>query len=198
MQRSSPNYRAIFRNPLAKVCFGAVFCEAVFMYGVFPHMATMLHQAGVTRASIAGIVIAGFGIGGALYSVLVSRLLQRLGETGMMRIGGTVMGLCLLVIAARVPWPVEFGNFMVLGFGFYMLHAVIQIYASELAPAARGSAMALHSFFFFLGQAVGPIVYGVGLRTTIGITPILVVGAFVLVGVGLTCAHYLRRAPVAA
>ena len=71
-------------------------------------------------------------------------------------------GFCLLVIAARAPWPVEFANFALLGFGFYMLHAVIQIYASELAPAARGSAMALHSFFFFLGQAVGPVVYGVG------------------------------------
>lgn len=31
-----PNYRAIFSNPLAKICFGAVFLEAVFMYGVFP------------------------------------------------------------------------------------------------------------------------------------------------------------------
>ena len=59
----------------------------------------------------------------------------------------------------------EFANFMLLGFGFYMLHAVIQIYASELAPAARGSAMALHSFFFFLGQAVGPVVYGAGLSS---------------------------------
>ncbi len=186
------NYRAIFRNPLAKICFGAVFCEAVFMYGVFPHIATMMHQAGETRASIAGIVIAGFGIGGALYGVFVSRLLRRLGETWMMRIGGTIMGLCLLGIAARAPWPVEFGNFLVLGFGFYMLHAVIQIYASELAPAARGSAMALHSFFFFLGQAAGPIVYGAGLQS-IGIAPILVFGAFVLVGVGLVCAHYLRR-----
>ena len=54
---------------------------------------------------------------------------------------------------------------MLLGFGFYMLHGCIQIYVTELAPAARGSAMALHSFFFFLGQAVGPIVYGVGLAT---------------------------------
>jgi len=66
-----PNYRAIFRNPLAKICFGTVFLEAVFMYGVFPYVATMLHEAGETRASIAGIVIAGFGIGGALYGVLV-------------------------------------------------------------------------------------------------------------------------------
>ncbi len=172
--RSVPNYRAIFRNPLAKICFGAVFLEAVFMYGVFPYIATMLHDAGETRASIAGIVLAGFGVGGALYGVLVSRLLPRLGERRMMRFGGAALGFCLAVIAARAPWPVEFANFALLGFGFYMLHGVVQIYASELAPAARGSAMALHSFFFFLGQAVGPVVYGAGL-STIGLTPVLLV-----------------------
>ena len=192
------NYRTIFRNPLAKICFGAVFLEALFMYGVFPHIATMMHNAGETRASIAGIVLAGFGIGGALYGVLVSRLLPLLGERWMMRLGGAAMGLCLIVIAALLPWPAEFANFMVLGFGFYMLHAVIQIYASELAPAARGSAMALHTFFFFLGQAVGPAVYGAGLASSVGIRPLLLVGAVVLVGVGMTCAQWLRRdrAPV--
>ena len=187
-----PNYRAIFRNPLAKICFGTVFLEAVFMYGVFPYVATMLHEAGETRASIAGIVIAGFGIGGALYGVLVSRLLPRLGEQHMMRIGGGALGFCLLVIAARLYWPLEFVNFALLGFGFYCLHAVVQIYASELAPSARGSAMALHSFFFFLGQAIGPIVYGAGL-STIGLNPVLWIGAGVLVVVGFTCAHWLRR-----
>lgn len=192
-----PNYRAIFRNPLAKICFGAVFLEAWFMYGVFPYIATMLHEAGETSSSIAGVVIAGFGIGGALYGVLVSRLLAFLGETRMMRVGGTIMGFCLLVIASRAPWPAEFANFALLGFGFYMLHAVIQIYASELVPAARGSAMALHSFFFFLGQAVGPVVYGAGLSSSLGIRPLLLIGAGVLVGVGLTCAQWLRRpAPV--
>jgi len=187
-----PNYRAIFKNPLAKICFGAVFLEALFMYGCFPYIATMLRQAGETRASIAGIVIAGFGIGGALYGVLVSRLLPLLGETRMMRFGGAAMGFCLVMIAARLYWPVEFLNFGLLGFGFYMLHASIQIYASELAPAARGSAMALHSFFFFLGQAAGPIVYGAGL-STIGLGPVLLFGAAVVVGVGLTAGQWLRR-----
>jgi predicted MFS family arabinose efflux permease len=190
-----PNYRAIFSNPLAKICFSAVFFEALFMYGVFPYIATLLYDAGVTQASIAGLVIAGFGLGGAIYSLSVSRLLAWFGERMMMRLGGLTMGFCLLIIASRVPWPFEFANFVLLGLGFYMLHAVIQIYASELAPAARGSAMALHSFFFFLGQAAGPIIYGIGLRSSIGIRPIMVFGAFVLVGVGLTCAHWLRRKP---
>ena len=191
-----PNNRAIFRNPLAKICFGAVFLEALFMYGMFPYVATMLHQLGETRASIAGLVIAGFGIGGALYAVTVSQLLRFLGEARMMRAGGIVMGACLVVVAARAPWPLEFLNFAVLGFGFYMLHAVIQIYASELAPVARGSAMALHSFFFFLGQAAGPVVYGGGL-STVGLGPVLLFGAVVLAAVGLTCAQWLRR-PLAA
>jgi predicted MFS family arabinose efflux permease len=190
-----PSYRTIFRNPLAKICFGTVFLEALFMYGVFPHIANMMHAAGVTLASIAGVVIAGFGIGGALYGVTVSRLLPLLGERWMMRLGGTVMGFCLLVIAATMPWPVEFFNFALLGFGFYSLHAVVQIYASELAPSARGSAMALHSFFFFMGQAIGPVVYGISL-TTIGIRPMLCVGSLVLVAVGWTCAQWLRREPV--
>jgi predicted MFS family arabinose efflux permease len=188
-----PNYVSIFRNPLAKICFGAVFLEGAFMYGCFPYIATMLHEAGETRASIAGIVIAAFGIGGAVYGVSVSRVLPMLGEQRMMRIGGTTMGFCLLVIAGTFVWPIEFANFMLLGFGFYMLHAVVQIYASELSTKARGSAMALHSFFFFLGQAAGPIVYGAGLSSSIGIRPVLVVGAVVLFGVGLICAHWLRR-----
>ena len=96
------------------------------------------------------------------------------------------------MILASLFCSFELLYFALLGFGFYMLHAVIQIYASELAPTARGSAMALHSFFFFLGQAVGPIVYGAGLNT-IGLSPVLLFGAAVVFGVGLTCAQWLRR-----
>ena len=187
-----PNYRTIFRNPLAKICFGAVFLEAVFMYGLFPHLATLLYAAGETRASIAGIVLAGFGIGGAIYGLRVSFFLERLGEQWMMRTGGLLMGFCLAFVVLRTPWQAEFINFMILGLSFYLLHAVIQIYASELAPEARGSAMALHSFFFFLGHAAGPAVYSLGLAT-VGINPVLLTGAVVLAGTGLVCGHYLRR-----
>ena len=45
---------------------------------------------------------------------------------------------------------------------------------------------------FYLGQAAGPIIYGAGLKT-IGLSPVLLFGAAVLVGVGLTCAQWLRR-----
>jgi predicted MFS family arabinose efflux permease len=194
LSQVGPNYRAIFSNPFAKFCFGGVFLEAVFMYGLFPHVASLMHAAGETRASIAGIVLAGFGIGGVIYSLRVSWLLNHLGERWMMRLGGVLMGSCTAFVALGAPWPVDFVDFAVLGLAFYMLHAVIQIYASELAPQARGSAMALHSFFFFLGHAVGPALYGAAFAT-IGVTPILMIAGVVLVATGLTCAQFLRRSP---
>jgi predicted MFS family arabinose efflux permease len=187
-----PNYRAVFSNPLAKYCFGAVFIEALFLFGVFPYMAVLLREAGETHASIAGVVIAGFGIGGVIYTVMVAWLVAHISERRLMAAGGMVMGACLLVIALRMSWPVEFMNFMVMGFGFYLLHGCIQVYVTELAPSARGSATAGHSMFFFLGQAAGPVVYGAGL-TSVGITPVLAVGAVALAATGWTCALCLRR-----
>jgi predicted MFS family arabinose efflux permease len=187
-----PNYRAVFSNPLAKYCFGAVFIEALFLFGVFPYMAVLLRDAGETHASIAGVVIAGFGIGGVVYTFMVAWLVAHISEQRLMAAGGMVMGACLLVIALRMPWPIEFMNFMVMGFGFYLLHGCIQVYVTELAPSARGSATAGHSMFFFLGQAAGPVVYGVGL-SSVGITPVLLVGAVALAATGWTCALCLRR-----
>jgi MFS transporter, DHA1 family, inner membrane transport protein len=188
-----PNYRAIFSNPLAKYCFGAVFVEAMFLFGVFPYMAGMLRNAGVTQASIAGVVIAGFGIGGVIYTMTVGWLLANVGERRLMAGGGMVMAFGLLVISLSAPWPVEFANFILLGFGFYMLHGCIQVYVTELAPGARGSATAGHSAFFFLGQALGPVIYGLGLSSGAGIVPVLLAGAVMLTATGWTCALRLKR-----
>ncbi|HZH84082.1 MAG TPA: MFS transporter [Phototrophicaceae bacterium] len=187
-----PNYFAVFSNPLAKYCFGAVFVEAVFMFGVFPYMAVLLRNEGQAQASIAGVVIAGFGIGGVIYTFIVSWLVAHFSEKRLMAVGGMAMGFCLAGIAVRLPWPAEFLIFMSLGFAFYLLHGCIQVYVTELAPGARGSATAAHSFFFFLGQAIGPVIYGAGLIHG-GIEPVLLVGAFALAATGWICALRLRR-----
>jgi predicted MFS family arabinose efflux permease len=185
-------YTTIFANPLAKFCFIAVFIEGAFMYGLFPHLAGLFHDMGETRASIPGLVIGGFAIGGVLYSVRVSWLLRTFGESWMMRIGGMVMGATIGFIALRAPWQADVIDFAVLGLAFYMLHGVVQIYASELAPAARGSAMALHSFFFFMGQAAGPAIYKIGFDIA-GTMPTIFIAAALLAINGLIAAHFLRR-----
>lgn len=185
-------YRTIFRNPLAKYCFGGVLLEGAFMMGIFPYVAVLQREFGESRATIAGAIIAGFPIGGVFYSLLVSRLLARIGERGLMLGGAGLMGGALFSLALRAPWPVEVVQFMFLGAGFYMLHGVIQIYATELAPEARGSAAAAHSGSFTLGMAIGPIYFGFGLAH-MGLTATVAISAAMIWTVGYVCAAKLHR-----
>jgi predicted MFS family arabinose efflux permease len=185
-------YRTIFKNPQAKICFGAVMLEGIFVMGIFPYVALLLRERGEPRGAIAGIVIAGFALGGVIYSLTISRLLAWLGERGLMLIGAGFMGFALLAGALRMWWPVEVAEFVVLGCGFYMMHGVIQIYATELAPAARGSAASLHSGSFFLGLAVGPVYFGYGLAHA-GLLPTVGLSAAVIFITGYVCSKTLQR-----
>ena len=186
------NYRIIVANPRAKICFAAVFLEGVFVFGLFPYIAVLLSAAGETRASIAGLVIAGFGIGGLCYAGAVSLLIARLGERRMMALGGAFVAAALAFISLDLAWPYQFAAFLVLGFSFFTLHGCIQIYATELAPTARASAMSLHSASFFFGQAIGPLYYGLGLAKGQGTASILFGGLAVL-AVGIACARWLPQ-----
>jgi predicted MFS family arabinose efflux permease len=186
------NFRTIFEHPLAKVCFGAVFLEGMFLFGVFPHMAALLYAGGEERASIAGIVIAGFGIGGMLYTFVVSLLVKHVTQRRLMLYGGFLMGLGLALIAIRAPWQVELAIFVLFGFAFYLLHGPIQVHVTELAPQARGTAAAFHAGFFFLGQAAGPVYYKYGFAW-LDTAPTMAIAAVVLALTGIWSAVTLGR-----
>ena len=83
-------FRSVFADPRAKVCFSAVFVEAIFIHGLFPYVAILLLATGETRASIAGIVIAAFGLGGVIYSLSVPILVANLRERMLMITGGAL------------------------------------------------------------------------------------------------------------
>jgi predicted MFS family arabinose efflux permease len=83
---------------------------------------------------------------------------------------------------------------VVLGFGFFLLHNSVQTEVTELAPSARASSFSLHAFSFFLGQALGPMVYGVALPT-IGATISLSLGATLLAATGVVASLALRPLP---
>jgi predicted MFS family arabinose efflux permease len=130
-----------------------------------------------------------------IYTLVVGWLLARLGEGRLMLGGGLIMGLCYLLIALRLPWPIEFAIFVLMGFGMYWLHGCIQVFVTELAPAARGSAMALHSAFFFSGHAAGPVFYAIGFAY-FGKTPVLIFAALSIVLVGYVCSVKVRRSEI--
>jgi predicted MFS family arabinose efflux permease len=183
-------YGQIFRNPNAKVCYSAVFVEGCCVLGLFPYVAAFLFELGETKLSIAGIVIAGFAVGGLFYTMTVSRFLPRLGERGMMIVGGSLVATQIVAIGFGPDWRIQMLSFILMGWGFYMLHGCLQVYASELSEEARATALSLHSFFFFMGQTAGPIAYGLSL-SAIGKLPTLTVSAAIILVLGFVCARLL-------
>ena len=115
-------YRTIFTNPNARICYAAVFIEGCCVLGLFPFVAAFLFELGETSLSIAGIVIAGFAVGGLFYTMSVSRFLPRLGVKGMMIGGAALVGLQLAVVAFGPGWKVQALSLLFMGWGFYMIH----------------------------------------------------------------------------
>jgi DHA1 family inner membrane transport protein len=186
------NFRGIFADPRTKVCFGAVFFEAIFIHGLFPYVGLLLRGIGETRASITGLLIGCFAAGGIVYSLSVPYLVRAVPERHLMMFGGLVAGGCLALVALHFSWQAQIAIFGVFGFGFYLLHSCIQVHVTDLSQTARGAATSLHSSSFFLGQAIGPVVYGFGFAHG-GPEPTILTGAVVIVGVGLACSLMLRR-----
>src|SRR5207302_1212006 len=122
----------------------------------------------------------------------VPLLVAHIAQRRLMIIGGTLAAAALVLIALEFPWYAQAGVFAVLGFGFYLLHGSIQVHVTELSPTARGLAASLHSCFFYLGQATGPVVYGFGFAHG-GETSTMLTGALVVTAVGLVCARLLRH-----
>lgn len=185
-------YRLVFANPKSWLCFGTVFIEAIAIYGATPYVAEILETAHLGGPREAGFVIAGIGIGGLLYSFTLTWLMRRLTRIQMMSTGG-IIGAVAIAGAAFVPgWTVLVGLFTLLGFGFVMLHNSVQTEVSSLAPEARASAFSMHAFSFFLGQAIGPVIFGTGMHL-IGTGPMLLINACVLAAVGIGAAILFSR-----
>lgn len=162
---SLATYRSILAHPLARYCYIAVFMEGLCIYGVLPYIAAMLEARGAGGVREAGFVVAGIGIGGILFALVASRLLQAADRVTVMRRGGFVIAAGILAVGFSPNWPLEMLAFTLCGFGFYMLHTGLQTEVTEIMPTARGSAVALHAFFLFFGMAIGPVIWGAGLAS---------------------------------
>jgi predicted MFS family arabinose efflux permease len=185
-------YERVFQNPRAVVCYAAVFIEGLSIYGLLPFIAPLLERRGAGGIREAGLVIAGMGIGGLIFTFTVSRMLNVLrGQLNLIRGGGLTTGLGMAAVAGAQSWPVEMAAFVVIGVGFYMIHNSLQTQATELAPDNRGAAVALHAFFFFLGQAAGPVIYGLGIAS-VGPAVSIVLAAFSMAVMGLVVAAMLE------
>ena len=180
-------YGRVLANAKSLWLIAGVAVEGAFFYGLFPYMGELLlATAGASTASIAaesGMVLGAFGIGGLLYALSVRLLLRRLGVRRLCLVGSAVAAAGYAALAFAPSWPLAALAMLLAGFSFYMLHNSLQTEATELAPSARGSAVALFACGFFAGQAIGPLLFG-ALLHGVGPRPALVAVAAVIVVLG--------------
>lgn len=182
------NYRSVFANPKAPLCFGTVFLEGVALFGITPYVAELLRDRGLGGVREAGIVIGSMGIGGIVYSFVLPLLLRRVTKFTLLGAGGLIAATGPVALAFASSWIVIAFGFAVAGFGYMLMHNSIQSEAVDLAPQSRVSAYSMHAFSFFSGQSVGPIVSGWLLHMS-GATTMLLWSAVVLAATGLGMAR---------
>nr|WP_220127968.1 MFS transporter [Halomonas kenyensis] len=169
-----------------------VFLEGIAAFGALAFVATHLYERLDTSLTRAGLMVALFGVGGLLFAALARPLVARLGEPGLATGGGVLMGLGFLGLAlATLPALATVSAFCA-GLGFYMMHSTLQINATQMAPAVRGTAMAVFAGCLFLGQSVGVSLGGLILRLA-NSTWLLVGAGLWLLALGLIFAWLLRQ-----
>jgi predicted MFS family arabinose efflux permease len=180
-------YGSMLRLPGAPVVLGTVLLEGLFVFGGLSYLASSLTDRFAVNYASAGLMLTGFGIGGLAYSFSVKKLVNRIGELGILLLGGTLLGVAFVSIGLMQTWQWFIPLVVLLGMGYYTMHGTLQTRATELAPEARGTAVSLFAFFFFMGQATGPQLLG-GILTAYGYGP-----AFVTAGAGLFLVSIVSR-----
>lgn len=146
--------------PRVRTILAVGLIETFFFFGPFSFLGAYFNSRFGVSLTLAGILLAGFGIGGLLYTLMVRRLLMDYGQRGLVLRGG-IAACFFFTLTALVPaWPAMMAFTIGLGFSFYMLHNTLQTKATEMAPQARGTAVAMYSSAWALGQAIGTAAMG--------------------------------------
>lgn len=145
----------LLRLPRVRWVLTVTALEGALAFGTLAFVPSQLEQHFGLSATLAGGLMALYGIGGLLYSQMARRWLGWFGERGLARLGSVLVaaGLLLLAWSHALIWAGL--GCLLAGLGFYMLHNTLQTQATQMAPQARGSAVTLFACMLFFGQSSG-------------------------------------------
>jgi predicted MFS family arabinose efflux permease len=147
--------------------------ETFFFFGPYVFLGAFFKLRFDLSYTAIGLLLAGYGVGGLIYASMVGWLLRVLGARNLVAAGG-ISGLVLFALIVAAPhWAYAIPCTVGLGVAFYMIHNTIQTRATEVAPDARGSAVALYASAWSMGQATGVAAMGLAVAA-FGYAPMIV------------------------
>ena len=185
-------YGIVLKNPWARVVIIAVGLEGALFQGVFPYVSADLHLRFGLSFTVIGIIIGIFATGGLLYAATVKALMRRLGQTGIARVGGVIMGLSFLALAVEPSWHFAPLATLGIGIGFFMLHNTLQTEATQMTPEARATSVALFASMYFIGQTIG-VALAAPVMDRAGAQPLFVISGVLLPALAFWFTARLKR-----
>jgi MFS transporter, YNFM family, putative membrane transport protein len=186
------DYAAVLSNPFARMIIIVGFIEGALAWGAFAYIGANLHLRFGLSFTLVGLTVACFGLGGLIYSGLVRLLVRRLGQSGLIVIGGFVITAAYVLLTVQPAWWFAPVAVTAIGLGFYMFHNTLQTNATQMTPEARGTAVAIFSSALYFGQTAG-VAAGAIVIDRLGAKPLFIGTAIAFPALALWFARQLRR-----
>jgi predicted MFS family arabinose efflux permease len=153
--------REVWAQPWARIVLVVVCLEGAFVFGPLAFVTAYLHERHEIAVAWAGGISGLFAAGALIYAFYAKSFVRRFGEYRLAIAGGCMMAFAFAVYWFSSVWYWSVLASLLSGLGYYLLHAVLQTHATQMAPAIRGTAVALFASFLFFGQSVGVILASV-------------------------------------
>lgn len=186
------DYATVLRSPWARTIIAMAFIEFAAMFGAFTYVGADLHLRFDVGFSLVGLFVGFFALGGLAYSLSVKRLVTRLGQTGLSLGGGVLLALAYTALAFAPYYWIAPLAIAATGLGFYMLHNTLQVNATQMAPEARGTAVAVFSSSLYLGQTAGVAIAAIAFDRFTAV-PVFLAAAVSLLALGWWLSRSLKR-----
>ncbi|MFN3350117.1 MFS transporter [Pseudorhodoplanes sp.] len=148
-------YKVVLGSPWARFITACVFVEAALLYAVLSFIGADLHLRFGLSFTMVGLIVGCFAIGGLIYTFAVRVLVNRLGQIGLVIAGGILVSTGYIILSFQPVWWFAPVATTLIGLGFYMVHNTMQTNATQMAPQARATALAIFSSALYMGITVG-------------------------------------------
>ena len=150
-----PHPLSLLRRMAVIRVLAAVGIEGFAVYLSLTYVGGLLRDRLAIGSVRAGLVVAFYGVGGLTFALLARHILQRSTPRGRAAAAGAILGAGYVALGLSASQAMAAASLLAIGFGFLMLHNIMQIMATRMAPDAIGTAISLFAAVSSLSQALG-------------------------------------------
>ena len=187
VEQADPHRRvttlSVARRPTVLRVLAAVAVQGFALYLSLTYVGALLRDRFGAGPLLAGLLISGYGAGGIAFVVSARYVTAAFRPATRAASGGSLLFIGFIGLSLASSMIVAGLSLFAIGFGFLMLHNVLQIMAAQMATDRLGTSLSLFASVSCLAQAVGAAVGGQAFDRT-GPAILCVISAALLASLG--------------